>query len=82
LNLGDTYFGVPILLDEYNNILDVTEGTLGCVRNHNSAGEGKKGGAKKNHFDFKRNGVVRKRVIYILPERRYFIQPTFASPAC
>jgi len=48
-NIGDIYFSLPILLDKYNDILDVTECTL-SGRNRNSAGEDERSGSKGNHF--------------------------------
>ena len=42
---------LPILLDEYHNILDVTEGALSS-RNCNSAGKDKKFDvSKRGHFE-------------------------------
>jgi hypothetical protein len=48
------YCSLPILLDEYHNILDITEGTVLSGSNHNSAGKNEKlveGGSKRSHFD-------------------------------
>ena len=36
------YCSLPILLDEYHNILDVTEGTVLSGSNHNSVGKNEK----------------------------------------
>jgi hypothetical protein len=49
LDIRDMYYKLPILLDEYHNILDVAE----CIfsgSNSNSAGKDKKGVSKGNHL--------------------------------
>ena len=48
--IGDMYCNLPILLDEYHNILDVTEGALSS-RDCNSAGKDKKDDSKGSHFE-------------------------------
>ena len=47
---GDMYCSLPILLDEYHDILDVTEGALSS-RDYNSAGKDKEGLSKGSHFE-------------------------------
>jgi hypothetical protein len=45
------YCSLPILLDEYHNILDITEGALSSG-NYNSAGKDKKFDvSKRSHFE-------------------------------
>ena len=50
LEIGDMYCKLPILLDEYHDVLDVAEGIFFSSSNCNSAGKDKKGVSKGSHL--------------------------------
>ena len=64
--IGGIHCSSPILLDEYHNILDVTEVAL-SRRNYDSTGKDKNLNVlKRSHFELTRDGVILKSmVIYI-----------------
>jgi hypothetical protein len=61
LDKGDMYCRLPILLDEYYNVLDVAEGIF-SGSNCNSAGKDKKGVSKGGHLQ-----------LIVLKEHRLYI---------
>ena len=64
LILGDMHYSLPILLDEYHNILDVTEGALSSG-NYDSANKDKKLDVTKRRHLEEWNYFEEHRYIYI-----------------
>ena len=66
-DIGDMCCSLPILLDEYYNVLDVTETIIMMIfsgSNYNSTSKDKKGVSKGSHFQLIR-GSRRTSLIYL-----------------
>ena len=68
-DIGDMHCSLPILLDEYHNVLDVAETIFSFSSGsnyYNSAGKDKKGLSKGSHFQLVGGCYQRASLIYFL----------------
>ena len=76
--IGDMCCSLPILLDEYHNILDITEVALSS-RNYNSAGKDKKFDvSKRSHFDDLRDEIILKSIVIYTMSRKGSLPQSYA----